>query len=210
MKILSTKILTSKAPDFIDQIPFIEVRSTPIEKDLVVEESVIISSKNAVRSLAEQGAMDLLRDKHVFCVGPKTSAYLAQFNIIPEMTANSSEELAQSLKQRKENTAYTFFCGNLRRPELYNILTEEGIRIDERIVYSTHHSPKTISDQYDALMFFSPSAVISYLSANTIGDEICLCIGKTTASALPEYISPLIAKEPSEEATIELIKNITK
>jgi len=44
--------------------------------------------------------------------------------------------------------------------------------------------PKGGEKRFDGILFFSPSAVESYLKSNTIKDEMCFCIGETTAEAL--------------------------
>jgi uroporphyrinogen-III synthase len=59
-------------------------------------------------------------------------------------------------------------------------------------------------------MFFSPSAVESYLSNNKIKKETCFCIGSTTASALEaKKIKNIVIPEvPTiEDVIIEVIQH---
>jgi uroporphyrinogen-III synthase len=70
----------------------------------------------------------------------------------------------------------------LRKETLPQALKEGGIKFNEIVPNRT--SAFKISDQeFDAIMFFSPSAVESYLSNNKIKRNL-FCIGSTTASAL--------------------------
>ena len=41
-----------------------------------------------------------------------------------------------------------------------------------------------IEAKTNALLFFSPSGIHSYLKQNTIDNQMCFCIGTTTADAL--------------------------
>ena len=55
----------------------------------------------------------------------------------------------------------------------------------------------------DAILFFSPSGIESYLKDNTITDEKCFCIGTTTAEALQEITENIIiAKQQTVENVI--------
>ena len=56
----------------------------------------------------------------------------------------------------------------------------------------------------EAILFFSPSGIESYLKENTIKKEICFCIGTTTASALEGITKNIkIADQPTIEDVIE-------
>jgi uroporphyrinogen-III synthase len=57
---------------------------------------------------------------------------------------------------------------------------------------------------FSCILFFSPSAVESYLKDNTIKKETCFCIGETTAEALHKITKNIIiAEQPSIEDVIE-------
>jgi uroporphyrinogen-III synthase len=77
----------------------------------------------------------------------------------------------------------------LRKETLPQALKEGGIKFNEIVPNSTTFK---ISDQeFDAIMFFSPSAVESYLSNNKIKRNL-FCIGSTTASALETKIKNIV------------------
>ena len=82
------------------------------------------------------------------------------------------------------------------------------IKFNEIEVYQTTLTSQKITQQLDAIMFFSPSGVESYLQKNKIKKEICFCIGETTAKALEEYTENIVVAEyPSVEAVIEEVIN---
>jgi uroporphyrinogen-III synthase len=55
----------------------------------------------------------------------------------------------------------------------------------------------------DSILFFSPSGVSSYVKKNSITDEICFCIGNTTAKAVEKYSKNIvIANQPTVENVI--------
>ena len=102
------------------------------------------------------------------------------------------------------NESYTFFSGNLRRETLPQALKEADVKFNEIKVYETSLTPQKIKTAVDAILFFSPSGVESYLKENTIKKETCFCIGETTAEALHKITKNIIiADQPTVEDVIE-------
>jgi uroporphyrinogen-III synthase len=187
---------------------FIETKSKNFQLSKV-NDNLIFSSQNAVKSVLnnpkKEEFITKLRDKNVFCVGLKTKNILEEngFNVLVD--ADYSSDLAEIISLIYNKESYTFFCGNLRREILPNTLKENGITFNEIEVYETKLIPKKITTKLDGILFFSPSAVESYLKSNTIKNEICFCIGETTAEALEEkeIHNIIIAEEPSVENVID-------
>ena len=71
-----------------------------------------------------------------------------------------------------------------------------------------------LNEQFDAVLFLSPSGVESFFAANKLKDEtVCCCMGTTTASALREKFSTakiISPKEPSPESMIDAIVRYSK
>jgi uroporphyrinogen-III synthase len=83
-------------------------------------------------------------------------------------------------------------------------LAEAKIKFNEIQVYETSLTPHKIKTSVEAILFFSPSAIESYLTENKIKNEICFCIGNTTAEALNQVTKNIIvANQPSVEEVIE-------
>jgi uroporphyrinogen-III synthase len=193
--ILSTKTLSDEQRqafldtnfDILEQ-DFIEIKNNLFELN-EINDNLIFSSQNAVLSLIEQNGWEVLKTKSVFGVGIKTKELLEQNGFKVDVYMDYASELAEIITLIYNKESYTFFSGNLRMETLPNALKSEGIPFNEIEVYQTKLAPFKISEQekFDAILFFSPSAVESYLTNNKIKKEVCFCIGTTTAKALEVY-----------------------
>jgi uroporphyrinogen-III synthase len=167
-------------------------------------EALIFTSQNAVESILQHPKCEDLKRKYVFSVGMKTKDLLTEngFNVIAY--TGYASDLAEIISLIYSKESYTFFCGNLRRDILPNTLKENGITFNETEVYETNLTSKKITNKVDGILFFSPSAVESYLKMNTIKDEMCFCIGETTAESLEneKIKNIIIADKPSVENVI--------
>jgi uroporphyrinogen-III synthase len=208
--ILSTKTLSSEQRqaftnsdfDLLEQ-DFIEIGNNHFELKNI-NQNLIFSSQNAVLSLMEQADWEKLKTKNIFCVGIKTKALLEENGFEVVVYVDYSEDLAEIITLIYNQESFTFFSGNLRKETLPKALKKAKIDCSEIEVYETKLSPKKIKDKVDAILFFSPSGVESYLKDNKIKNESCFCIGNTTAEALEKHTKNIIIAEyPSIESVIE-------
>jgi uroporphyrinogen-III synthase len=169
---------------------------------------LIFSSQNAVESILKNNKLELLRSKKCFCVGQKTKTNLELNGFRVIESADYASELASTICNQYNEESFVFFSGNLRREILPDSLTLANVRFEEIEVYETMLTPHTINSKPDGILFFSPSAVESYLQANIITDEICFCIGKATAEPVEKMTTNCItANQPSiENVIIQCIK----
>ena len=110
-----------------------------------------------------------------------------------------------------------FFTGNLRLDTLPNHLTQHNISFEELVVYNTRLTPTQVQQGFDGILFFSPSAVVSFFSINKISDSIVLfAIGDTTADTIKTYTKNKIitrnspAKESMVEEAVDYFKTINQ
>lgn len=208
--ILSTKILSPiqkqeliKADFEVTEADFIKTENKKI--DLIeVNDNLIFTSQNAVNSVFQHADLEKLKSKNVFCVGLKTKIALSEagFNVVAY--TGYASDLAEIITLIYNSESFTFFSGNLRRETLPVALKEAGVKFNEIKVYETTLTPHKMKTKADAILFFSPSGVESYLKENTIKNENCFCIGETTASALDKITKNIIvADQPSVEDVIE-------
>ncbi|MFC5682171.1 uroporphyrinogen-III synthase [Flavobacterium sp. MAHUQ-51] len=212
--ILSTKTLSvAQRQAFLDaeidllEQDFIEIQNNNFELK-EINTNLIFSSQNAVLSLMEQKGWEKLTSKSVFCVGEKTKDLLEANGFKVEAYMDYASELAEIITLIYWYESYTFFSGNLRKETLPKALKNAGITFNEIEVYQTKLAPFKISkeENFDGILFFSPSAVESYLTNNTITKEVCFCIGETTASALENKTKNIIvAAQPTIEDVIEAV-----
>ena len=210
IQILSTKILTEiqkkallDANFSVIDADFIQTKSQDFELN-EIQDNLIFTSQNAAQSVLLHPKSNELKSKNVFCVGLKTKALLEEngFNVI--VYVDYASDLAEIITLIYSNESYTFFSGNLRKETLPKALKEAKITFNEIQVYETTLTPQKIKSPVEAILFFSPSGVESYLKENTIKKELCFCIGETTAEALvTKSKNILIAAQPSVENVIE-------
>lgn len=210
IQIVSTKILSPlhkqelmKYGVELIEADFIKTENKSFElKDL--NENLIFTSQNAVHSVLSDPKSEGLKSKNVYCVGLKTKTLLSDngFNVVAY--TGYASDLAEIITLIYGNESYTFFSGNMRRDTLPEALKENGIKFNEIEVYETTLQPQKIKANPEAILFFSPSGVKSYLKHNTINKQICFCIGDTTAEALSKITKNIIvADQPTIEDVIE-------
>ena len=210
IQILATKILSAnqkqelvKAHFKVIEADFIKTETENFELT-ELNDNLIFTSQNAVRSFLKNPKQEELKSKNVFCVGLKTKILLSEagFNVVAY--TGYASDLAEIITLIYANESYTFFSGNLRKDTLPKALAEAGIKFNEIQVYKTSLTPHKIKETVDAILFFSPSGVESYLKENKIKKETCFCIGETTAEALGKITKNIvIANQPSIEDVIE-------
>ncbi len=190
---------------------FVSIQNKQFEID-ALNEYVIFTSQNAVESVLANSKITEIKTRKCFCVGEKTKALLEQHDFEVIEYSGYAAELASIIFNRYPKNSFTFFCGNIRRDVLPDALNLAQIKLDEVEVYETVLTPHQMGNKADGILFFSPSAVESFLKENKIEDEQCFCIGNTTAEAL-KYITAnrVIANQPHIESviakTIEYYKN---
>ena len=209
IRIVSTKRLSERqkqqllsANFLLFDASFIAVQS----KDFTIEylnDYVIFTSKNAVESVLRNKDSSQIKTKKCFCVGGKTKDLLEQNGFEVVKYSDYAAELASVICNQYAKSSFTFFCGNLRKEILPEALQLAEIHLDEVEVYETILTSHRLDFIPHGVLFFSPSGAESYMQTNQIEDEICFCIGNTTAEAL-KYATPniIIANQPTVESTI--------
>ncbi len=216
-KVLSTKILTDQQKAMLDsdvslsEYDAIKVAHVPFSIQGHIK-NAIFTSKNAVSAVGQKEEMSPLpweRNRvRAFCVGDKTEAVLRSFGFNVIERAQNAQGLAQRIIAQYADQTFTFFCGNLKRKELPHLLKEHHIPLDEVVVYETFFNKQHLQNTYDALLFFSPSAVQSFTTFNEITDEQVYCIGPTTAEEAKKHTDNIhVAHRPTIEHTIKLLIN---
>ena len=202
LSINQKQLLVDANFDVIDG-DFIQTKSHDFELSKV-NSNLIFTSQNAVQSILNHPKIDDLKSKNVFSVGMKTKDLLSQngFNVVAY--TGYAADLAEIISLIYSTENFTFFSGNLRRDTLPNTLQENKIEFNEIQVYETELTPQKITAKIDGILFYSPSGVESYLKLNTIKNEMCFCIGETTAEALEQkkIKNIIIADKPSIENLI--------
>jgi len=209
IRILSTKKLLPNQKQFLLNANFSVIEADFIEilrKDFELEgsfENMIFTSQNAVKSFLENEKGKELKAKKIFCVGSKTKALLEENGYKVAVSREYASELSEVIVHDFQKESFVFFSGNLRRETLPETLEKSNVVLREIEVYETKLTPQKINSPADALLFFSPSGVQSYLKGNKIENQNCFCIGTTTAEALEKITDRIIiAKQQTVENVI--------
>lgn len=210
INILSTKILLSSqkqallnAGFSVTEANFIKTENSDFDLK-GINDNLIFTSQNAAQSVLLHPKCSALKSKKVFCVGMKTKALLEENGFNVEVYLDYASDLAEIITLIYAKESYTFFSGNLRKETLPKALKAAKVNFNEIQVYETTLTPQKIKTPVDGILFFSPSAIESYLKENKIKNEICFCIGETTAEALEKTTRNIIvADQPSVDNVIE-------
>lgn len=219
MRLLVTKKLSLYLRDLLIKNKFSLVEHSFIQiKPLSVQiritnENLIFTSQNAVKiAFSNSKIKPLLEGKKYFCVGEKTKCILEENGQKVTKKAQNSAELAHFLEKNYKNEAFSFLCGKRRRSEIESFFCANNSSSEVVEIYDTLLTPKTFNSKFDGILFFSPSAVLSFFQTNLWSPKAHgFCIGKTTASTLENYTKNFsIAKEPNEIEVFLSIYNYYK
>lgn len=148
IRILSTKKLLSNQKQYLLNADFNVIEADFIKTDNKdfelknINDNLIFTSQNSVLSILENPNLELLKSKHVFCVGLKTKALLEEngFNVMAY--TGYAQDLAEIIALVYGNESYTFFSGNLRKDTLPDALKQAHIKFNEITVYETILTPQ--------------------------------------------------------------------
>lgn len=196
----------------IDQVNFIETEEFISEeiKKRIIELSqqnipAVFTSSNAVKAVGK--IVKPQTNWKIFCIEPSTKETVEHLFTKSEISgaAKDAADLSEKIIQDKSVKQIVFFCGNQRRDLLPEQLKNNGINVEELIVYKTIERPQIISKKYNGVLFFSPSAVRSFFAKNILIDEAAIfSIGKTTAEEVKIFSnnSIIISEIPDTENLI--------
>ena len=145
----------------------------------------VFTSANAVKAVT--AVLQNPPDWKIYCVGSETKKSVASFFGEPAILdyAGNAEGLSEKIIQQRLLKEAVFFCGDQRRDLLPDKLRAHGIRLRELVVYQTKLTPMRVTKSYDAILFFSPTAVQSFFSLNTPSSKtILFALGETTAASI--------------------------
>ncbi len=215
INVYSTKLLTEAQRQlFNDGIvtessDFIKISLNRIKPQVVRKpiKNVIITSKNAVEALVQNFSSEELQFTNIYCVGRRTKKLIEQKIGPVTKSARNSKLLADYLVEYIEGTSATYFCSDIRLDALPKILEENHIEVTEVHAYKTMLDAEKLQENIEGVMFYSPSTVQSYISANK-AKGIAYCIGETTATEAKQHFEDVrVAKVPTVESVIELVNS---
>jgi uroporphyrinogen-III synthase len=219
VNILSTRVLENDIISSLDknrvnviQKDFIKTKSLSFNKqELLTNINWIVTSKTALKIILNTYNIAQLKSINFFSVGRQTTNLIVENQLKVIEWANYSENLAQKIIKNHHTKHFFFIGGEMRRGEINSYLKDHDIQLSEWIVYTTTLSPNEIKEPIDGLMFFSPSAVQSFVKMNSISNQQLFCIGNTTAKEAKKYSQNIhTPKEQTFKSVIELVNTYYK
>lgn len=211
--ILSTKKLKSNQKNFLLNAGFSVIEADFIKISLLPFQLkshptlLLLTSQNAVESVLNNEKSAILKTIPAICVGIKTKQLLETNGFKVLAMEEYAQRLVPIIQKDFSKEHIAFFAGNLRREVLPKAMQEKNILFDEYLVYQNNETPVKIESKIDGLLFYSPSGVKSYLKQNTIDNQMCFCIGTTTADALQGVTKNVVIanKQTIENVIIQCI-----
>ncbi len=213
--VLSTRMLTEEQRGLLDPAEYdiveydaLHIHYLPADLSSDDEALCIFTSQHAVEACFPE---DSRREQmlNCCCVGAKTAALLESMgHRILDRCANA-EELAARILKKYPSRSFIYFCGNRRLNTLPDLLREAGVRLEERVVYETGLNEEAFNQDFDAILFFSPSGVQSFTILNDLGDATAVCIGPTTANEAHKHTDKfIIADTPTAEGVVLAVQKL--
>jgi len=217
MKILYTKKINEQmisenlgnhfSYDFVEviRIEFLKIEAFDLE-----DKSIIFTSLNAVRSLFQNQFK--IKNNKIYCVGEKSANFLKSKGLSVSRIEKNADELANFIIENCKNDKFVHFAGDLSLDILNEKLRTNGIFYQKEIIYKTILLNPKMEENYDALVFFSPSGVRSFAQRNSLENKILFSIGKTTEKELQKFTKQEIftSGENNLQDLLKLIKSHEK
>ena len=210
IKILSTKILNKNLREMFDdkkfdlfEHDFIKISSLNFELP-EHNGSWIFTSQNAVNAVFSISKnINLIFDK-IYCVGENTKSILSKHGRKVEKNLKNSSKLANFISKKAKNEKFLFCRSNIKNDDFTAFFKKEKIDLKEIAVYNNMPNSVVLKDKFEAIMFYSPSGIKSFLKNNKLGSSHCICIGETTANYAKNYSSNVLScKTPSIKHVID-------
>lgn len=178
-----------------------------IQQAFILTSVVVFTSMNAVEAVAFF-LEDARPDWTIYCIGHTTAKKVEEYfgRRAIAGTADDAVSLADLIIADRFTNEIIFFCGDKRRDELPDLLRNDNFNVNEINVYQTISLPHKIKKNYTAILFFSPSAVVSFFENNQLPvNTMLFAIGNTTAAEIKKYTpnTIMIAEQPGKENMVK-------
>lgn len=151
-----------------------------------------------------------IRGIKAFCVGEKTAQMLEKNGIEVLHFESYASDLAAFIIRHYAHLHFDFFCGSKRRDTLPLALEKYRISFRETQLYHTQEVPVYWQDRFDAILFFSPSGVQSFLRKNKPTPQcLAICIGHTTGEEALGFF-PADCIKIAQKTSVESVLSRTK
>jgi uroporphyrinogen-III synthase len=230
IRVISTKALRSESFLFAQQhgwklevYPMIEAIFTYHREQIIEiihniqktspQPLLVFSSSNAIKALytgCKENFLSFPAGAKACFVGEKTAAIASELlqthNVL---IANNALELIEKIDNVNVES-FVFVSGQKRLDTIPEGLQAKGFQLKEFQLYNTIPKPVKIGGVYQAVLFFSPSAVESFFMKNSWESyRVAVGVGETTAGCLRsrQVEKIIIADKPGEIETMKALSS---
>lgn len=208
---VSKKLGTDLVYDFQDFIRIEHLKTKPFD---LKNYSLIFSSVNAVKSFFKnkfephENFLNPKKFNKIYAVGFKTKLELRKHGFGTFKVTKHASDLADFIIDYSQKEKFLHICGNLALDILDEKLPLQNISYKKVIIYKTNLLYPKISENYDAMVFFSPSGVRSFAKFNSLENLKLFSIGQTTEKELKKFTQNRIftSKESNLEDLLSVIR----
>lgn len=219
---------TEKSPYFdlakkfnlqVDFYPFIRVeglRASEFRKqriDILAHTAVIFTSRHAIDHyfrICEEMKIKVSQDCKYFCINERVALYLQKFILYRKRKVffgpdGTVKGLLGVMNRYKNNEKFLVPCSNISKEDIPKWLKTNKCNFNKAILYQTVYNDvkEVLENDYDMIVFFSPSGVKSLLENmpdfNQNGTSIA-AFGPTTSKEVEESGLRLDLKAPLPNA----------
>lgn len=191
----------------------VKIKPLKVEPFDLKRKSIIFTSVNAVESFFENGFQpneDFQNKKKynkIYCVGKKTKRKVREYGFGTFKVEKNAKDLADFIIKNSGKEKFIHFCGNLALDIFDKTLPLQNIKYKKVVVYETQLLYPTVNEEYDAVVFFSPSGVRSFAKNNSLDEVQLFSIGQTTEKEIKKNTKNKIytSKESHLEDLLDLI-----
>ena len=223
MNILFTKMLDEKevsdvlgteiSSSFLEVIKINFKKTPPFPLD---NKSLIFTSVNGVEACFNNGFKphENFAERNfnkIYCVGKKTKQQLRKYGFGVFKMKKNAKELSEFIIDNCNKESFIHFCGDLALDILQKKLPLQNIGYRKVVVYETELLYPTTEAKYDAVAFFSPSGVRSFIKNNALDFSYIFSIGETTSAEISKHTDQKIVtgKQNDLHNLLQLIKQET-
>lgn len=218
IKILSTRKLSEELKNKFNDLKFDFYQHDFISIEplkIILPEhkgSWIFTSKNAVEAIFSTNKnIDRFFNK-IYCVGKNTKALLIKNGQKVSKMSQNSSNLANFISKTAKNEEFIFCRSNIKNEEFSNFFYNKNIELKELVAYNNKENSVQYEQIFDAILFYSPSGIKSFMTNNSLNNSYCICIGQTTSKYANKYSDKVLScKIPTIlnviQKTIKLFEN---
>lgn len=199
-------VLSDKKIKFAKNLPLLDTKTINIDKELLKVDALIFTSKNGVKHLNKQTS--IWKDIPSYAISSKTGKKIKELGGKLKFVGKTKygNSFAYELLEELQGKKVLYVGAKEVASNLVDILKEGGIDCDRAIVYESiyNDSTKKVKIPKKSSIIFSSPSTIKYFFKTYSWDESfnAICIGKTTAKALPKTIKRTISDTTSLESCV--------